>query len=104
VSVDVESARRDWAEGYRRLVDGARDSRRADRLHAEVDVVTAELRKRVGGAFTTAELAQAYVDAERWAWQAVAERAPVPGWPHDLATATDAAFYLFARGAIDYEP
>ena len=104
VSADVESARRDWEEGYRRLLDEGGDRARADRLHTQVNAVTAELRKRVGGAYTTAELAASYVGAERWARDAVAERAPMPGWPRDLTTATDAAFYLYARGAVDYEP
>jgi hypothetical protein len=104
VKADVESARRDWETGYRRMLDESRDSGRADRLHAQVEAVTAELRKRVGGAFTTAELAASYTDAERWARVAVADRAGSPGWPQDLATATDAAFHLYARGAVDYEP
>ena len=100
----VESARRDWEDGYRRLLGETRDRGRADRLHAQIEAVTAELRKRVGGAFTTAELAETYAGAERWARDAVAEQATAPGWPRDLAIATDAAFQLFARGAIDYEP
>jgi hypothetical protein len=28
----------------------------------------------------------------------------VSGWVRDLATATDAVFHLYARGAVDYEP
>ena len=34
----------------------------------------------------------------------VSERAPVKNWPRTLATAEDAAFHLYQRGAIDYEP
>jgi hypothetical protein len=104
VSQDVESARRDWEDGYRRLLAETRDRPNADTLHTQVAVVTAELRKRVGGPFTTAELAATYADAESWARDAVSELAPTPGWPRDLAVATDAAFHLFYRGAIDYEP
>ena len=36
--------------------------------------------------------------------EAVAERASYPGWPRDLALVQDAAFYLYARGALDFEP
>jgi hypothetical protein len=104
VSQNVESARRDWEDGYRRLVAETRDRAGADVLHTQVAVVTAELRKRVGGPFTTAELAATYADAETWARDAVSEQAPTPGWPRNLAVATDAAFHLFSRGAIDYEP
>jgi hypothetical protein len=104
VSQSVESARRDWENGYRRLLAETRDRANAETLHAQVAAVTAELRKRVGGPFTTSELAETYADAERWARDAVSEQAPSPGWPRDLAVATDAAFHLFARGATDYEP
>jgi hypothetical protein len=104
VSVDLESARRDWEDGYRRLREQGGDRARVDRLHEQVAAVTAELRKRVGGVFTTAELAAAYPGAERWARDAVAERGPATGWSRDLTTATDAAFHLYARGAVDYEP
>jgi hypothetical protein len=104
VVADVESARRDWEDGWRRLQDESRERVAADRLSRQVEVVTDELRRRVGGTFTLAELAAAYVDAERWAREAVAERAPAPGWPGMLAVVLDAAFHLYARGAVDYEP
>ena len=61
-----------------------------------------ELRKRVGQTFTLAELAAAYGDAERWAREAVEERAPSPGWPRDLALVLAAAFHAYQRGATDY--
>jgi hypothetical protein len=104
VSEQVESARRDWEEGYRRLLAEARDPSAAERLHAQVDAVTDELRKRVGATFTLAELAGAYQRSERWTREAVSERAPAPGWPRTLAIVGDAAFHLYARGAVDYEP
>jgi hypothetical protein len=104
VAADVESARRDWEEGYRRLREESRDPVASDRLHRQVAVLIDELRKRVGGSFTLAELAQAYADSDRWALEAVAEREPAPGWPATVTVAGDAAFHLYARGAIDYEP
>jgi hypothetical protein len=104
VTVDVASARRDWEDGHRRLLELVRDAGRAEPLHAQVDAVTAELRKRVGATFTLHELASAYADADRWAREAVAERAPSRGWPATLSVATDAAFHLYARGASDYRP
>ena len=104
MAVDVVSARSDWEQGYTRLLDVARDPALGERLHAQVEAVTAELRRRVGGTFTLRELAEAYVDSERWAREAVADRAPAPGWPRTLALVGDAAFYLYARGALDYAP
>jgi hypothetical protein len=104
MAADVENARRDWETGWRRLQEESREAGAAERLNRQVEVVTAELRRRVGGTFTLAELADAYADAERWAREAVAERAPAPGWPRALALALDAAFHLYARGALDYQP
>jgi hypothetical protein len=75
----VESARREWEEGSRRFREEARDPVRADLLHRQVDVVTEELRRRVGATFTLAQLADAYDGAERWLLGAVEERAPARG-------------------------
>jgi hypothetical protein len=104
VAGDLEGARRDWEDGYRRLLDASRDPREGDVLHEQVDVVTAELRRRVGATFTLSDLATAYVGSDRWIREAVAERATGPGWPRSLAVAGDAAFYLYARAAVDYVP
>ena len=96
---ELESARRDWEDGYRRLLEQTRE-----RLHAQVEAVLAELRRRVGGVFTVRELAAAYAEADRWSRTAVAENAPAPGWPQTLSVVEAAAFHLYARGAQDYEP
>ena len=103
-AAEVDSARREWEDGYRRLADLGRDRDAADRLFAQVEVITEELRRRLGGAFTLAELTRAYARAESWSRPAVAERAPFAGWARTLATVEAAAFHLYARGAIDYEP
>lgn len=96
---EVESARREWAEGHRRMLD-----EHDERLLAQVDAVAAELRRRVGGTFTLRELVEAYAGAERWSRAIVAERAPAPGWPRTLSLVEAAAFHRYARGAQDYEP
>jgi hypothetical protein len=101
---EVESARREWEDGYRLLHDEAQRGDHPERLLAQVDAVTAELRRRVGGTFTLRELAAAYTGAERWSRSAVAERAPAPGWPRTLSLVEAAAFHEYARGAQDYEP
>ena len=59
------------------LQEESRDRGHAERLSRQVEVVTDELRRRVGGTFTLAELATVYADAERWARAAVAERGPI---------------------------
>ena len=101
---NVASARREWEEGSRRLFAEARDPARADALHRQVDAVTEELRRRVGGTFTLAELAAAYDGVERWLLLAVEERAPSRGWARTASLAADAAFHAYSRAAQDYEP
>ena len=99
----VELARQQWAEGHRRLVRTA-EPRLHERLLHQVDIVTAELRARVGKTFTLAELADAYSGSDRWAQAAVEEQAESPDWVATASTAADAAFHLYARGARDYRP
>ena len=101
---ELDSARREWEDGYRRLLDQADDASSRDRLLAQVDVVAAELRRRGGGVFTLRELAAAYARAEEWSRAVVAEQAPAPGWPRTLSLVEAAAFHLYARGAQDYAP
>jgi hypothetical protein len=104
VSSDVDSARRDWESGFRLLLAGAADPVQGERLYAQVEVVAAELRKRIGATFTLTELADLYAGSERWVREAIGEHAATPGWARTAATAGDAAFHLYARGAQDYEP
>lgn len=102
--VEIESARREWDDGRRRLLETADDGRERERLLAQVDVVTEELRRRIGGTFTLAELTRAYAGADAWSREIVSQRAPAPGWPRTLALVEATAFHLYARGAIDYQP
>jgi hypothetical protein len=104
VAADVASARRDWEDAARRLEAETRDAARAEPLRLQVEVLTDELRKRVGGTYTLAELAAEYRRAEAWVRHAIAERAPAPGWPRTLTVVEGAAFNRYARGAVDYEP
>ncbi|HSO01067.1 MAG TPA: hypothetical protein VLS46_00970, partial [Gaiellaceae bacterium] len=101
---EVESARREWEDGHRRLLEQTRDPATADRLLPQVDVVAAELRRRVGGVFTLRELAAAYGRSEEWSRAAVSQEAAAPGWPRTLSLVEAAAFHQYARGAQDYEP
>jgi hypothetical protein len=103
VSIDATTlVRQEWEDGNRRLEAERGDSQRYERLRRQVEVVGDELRKRVGQTYTLSELADAYRDGERWAREAVEERAPSPGWPRDLALVLAAAFYAYQRGAVDY--
>jgi|SRR5690242_11000763 hypothetical protein len=94
--------RQEWEEGARRLEGERGDRLRYERLLDQIEVVTDELRRRVGQTYSLAELAAAYREAERWAREAVEENAPSPGWPRDLALVLAASFHAYQRGATDY--
>jgi hypothetical protein len=100
----VSLARHEWQEGRCRLEAARDDAHRYGQLLAFLGILLAELRRRVGQAYTLEELAAAYADSERWASEVLQERAEVPGWSRDLTTVLAAAFDAYQRGAIDYEP
>jgi chorismate-pyruvate lyase len=100
----LDGARRDWEEGHRRFETASRDDGQAERLGRQREVVTAELRRRVGGTFTLAMLADAYAGSDAWARQAIEEHEATPGWARSVAMVGDAAFHVYARGAVDYTP
>lgn len=101
---DVESARRDWLDAYRRLEEESRDPVRAEQIRPQLDVVVAELRKRMGSVFTLQELTNEYARSDAWVRSVVAEYAAAPGWPRTLSVVEGAAFHVYSRGAQDYAP
>src|SRR2546423_1038072 len=104
VTIVLDVVRREWEQGYRRFEAASRDPLASDRLQRQLEVVTDELRKRIGQTFTLVQLAAAYDVADAWARDVVSEHAATPGWPRTLAMVEDAAFYLYQRGAVDYKP
>jgi hypothetical protein len=104
VSIDVELARRQWEEAQRRVDAAAGDRVVQERLLREIEVVSEELRRRVGATFTLAELAGVYAGADRWAQDAIQDRVEHRGSARTASLAADAAFHRYARGASDYSP
>lgn len=104
MSPDLESARREWEDAYRRFEDAGGEPAQAERMREQLAVVSSELRRRLGSTFTLAELAGEYRSADVWALAVVSERAASPGWPGTVTVVEGAAFHLYARGAVDYEP
>jgi hypothetical protein len=100
----VASARVDWAEGRRRFDHDVRDRQRAEPLHRQLEAVAGEIRRRLGDAYTLAELAAVYADSEQWARVAVGGGAAADGSGESLAFVVDAAFQLASTNAIDYVP
>jgi hypothetical protein len=101
-AVDLELARHQWAEG-RRALERARadDPEGFRRLTAGVEVLLAELTRRVGQTFTLAELAETYDHADRWTLEVIDD---VCGSSVPASVASAAAFDLYARRASDYVP
>ena len=79
MSSAVDSARRDWEDGNRRFELASRDAAQAERLSRQFDLISAELRRRVGSTFTVAMLADVYEGSDAWTLQAIEEYAPTPG-------------------------
>lgn len=103
MTADVEIARLEWEDAYRRLSEGDHERGRAEGLRLELETVTSELRRRVGGTFTLRELADEYARADIWARDALSEHG-APGWLRTLFLVEGAAFHLYSRGAVDYAP
>ena len=103
--MDVELARQQWRDGNRRVEDARVDNRHYVDLSQQVDVVVAGLRRRMGQVFTLAELAEAYDGADDWARELLDDAAEPDAPPTaEAGTVADAAFHLYARGAVDYRP
>lgn len=104
MSTALEVARQEWAEGHRRVEGERANAARHRLLHAQLDAVVEQLRRRLGTVFTLTELVAEYRRAESWVGDALAELPPATHWVAGVTTATDAAFHLYARGAQDYRP
>lgn len=61
-----------------------------------------ELRRRLGGAFTTEELAELYDAGTSWTTDIAVSVAPEDPYAWDVRTVTDAAFGRYLRGATDF--
>lgn len=99
----VQLVRQQWEESYKRLA-GTPPTEIDARVLEQIEAVTQELRRRIGGTFTLADLAVVYDGSERWTHTGISQRVPRPGWARSASVAADAAFHLFARGARDYRP
>jgi hypothetical protein len=102
----IDSARHQWEDGARALRAQSGNRARYAQLLDLVDAVRDELRKQLGQRFTLADLAALHARADDWGRDLVARSLP-PDPQVGLADSTlvlDAAFHLFARGALDYVP
>ena len=92
-----------WLRGERRLAAAAAtDPRRARILHRVVDGIVDELRRRLGGAFSSDELAELYERGTDWGLELASELAPDDPWAWEADTVVDAAFHRYLSRAVDY--
>ena len=90
-----------WQEGERRLRDAPFDQRPT--LDRVVDRILAELRRRLGGPFTTGELVELYEQqGTDWAMEQATRAAPEDPWAWDPRVVADAAFARYLREAVDF--
>ena len=90
-----------WLEGQRRLAQAEPAVRPA--LERVTDAIVEELRRRLGGPFTTDELARLYVEqGTDWCFDIATRAAPSTPEAWDLTTVGGAAFARYVREASDY--
>jgi hypothetical protein len=90
-----------WRDGERRLA--ASDPGERPALERVRDAIVVELRRRLGGPFTTGELASLYLeDGIDWCFTIATRTAPGDPGAWDLATVAGAAFARYVREASDY--
>ena len=95
-----ETATDQWAAGLRLLEAAPADQR--DVLEAVTRRIAAELRRRLGGPFTTGELAELYDEGTDWCSDIAFATAPDQPYAWDVRIVADAAFGLYLREATDY--
>jgi hypothetical protein len=95
-----ETAIHQWREGERRLEEAPAEHRAA--LDRVADAIHRELRRRLGGAFTTDELADLYDAGTDWTLDLAVSVAPGAPWAWDQRLVADAAFARYVREATDF--
>lgn len=99
-ATSFETALGQWREGERRMAGAPPQQRRA--LELVVNRIEAELRRRLGGTFTTDELAELYEQGTDWCTDLASSVAPDAPWAWDARTVADTAFLRYLRDARDF--
>lgn len=98
--MQTDTALQLWDDGQRRLRDADPGERAL--LERVTDAVVDELRRRLGGAFTTDELAALYSQGSDWVLDVAMETAPHHPAAWDAQTVGGAAFSRYVREAVDW--
>jgi hypothetical protein len=98
--MSFETAIYQWQQGERRLQAAAPE--RARLQERVTSALVSELRRRLGGRFTSAELVELYERGTDWCLQIAMNVAPDAPWAWDAGVVVDAAFARYLREAADY--
>jgi hypothetical protein len=98
--VSFETALPQWQEGLRRLGEAPPEQRRM--LERVTSAIEDELRRRLGGPFTSDELADLYDQGTGWTADLAVSLAPEDPYAWDARTVADAAFARYLRAATDF--
>jgi hypothetical protein len=90
-----------WQDGLARMAEAEPAERRV--LENIVDEIVLDLRRRLGGKFTTDELARYYLsEGADWCFEIAYTVAPSTPEAWDVTTVAGAAFARYVRNAADY--
>jgi len=98
--MSFETALAQWDEGQRRLSEAPADEQLT--LERVTQAIQADLRRRLGGAFTVDELVDLYEQGTDWTIDVAVSTAPEDPYAWDVRTVADAAFRRHLRSASDY--
>jgi hypothetical protein len=98
--VPYDTATDQWATGLRLLAEAAADQRTV--LEAVTRRIEADLRRRLGGPFTSDELVELYDQGTDWCSDVAYAVAPDQPYAWDVRIVADAAFGRYLREATDY--
>jgi hypothetical protein len=98
--VPFDTASDQWAAGLRRLEEAPPEHRPV--LERVTRQIEAELRRRLGGPFTSQELADLYDAGTGWTSDLAYALAPEQPYAWDVRVVGDAAFARYLREATDY--
>ena len=97
--MSFDTALQQWRAGEAHIAQAPPEQQAA--VRRVEDALVAELRRRLGGAFTVDELTALYESGTSWCLDLAAEIAPGAPWTWDARVA-DAAFARYVRGAVDF--
>jgi hypothetical protein len=98
--MSFENAIYQWQQGERRL--RAAPAERTRQLERVTAAIVAELRRRLGGRFSTEELVELYGRGSTWCLQVAMGVAPEDPWAWEAGVVVDAAFGRYVREASDF--